>query len=82
MTGPGGVAPLAARGIAGGAAALAAYFLWRSLAWPLVHDAAGMHYIAWLIANGAAPYCEVFDQRYAIAVEGNGYRIYARRAGG
>ncbi len=42
-------------------AALAAYLAWRSLGWPLVHDAPLMHYVAWLIANGAVPYRDVFD---------------------
>lgn len=44
-----------------GFAALAATLAWRSLAWPLVHDAPILHYIAWRIADGAAPYRDVFD---------------------
>jgi hypothetical protein len=42
-------------------AALAAGLAWRSLSWPLVHDAPILHYIAWRIADGAAPYRDVFD---------------------
>ena len=38
-----------------GSALVLLYFLWRSLAWPLIHDAAIMHYIAWLISQGAVP---------------------------
>jgi hypothetical protein len=37
------------------------YFFWCSLSWPLIHDAALMHYIAWLIAHGAVPYRDTFD---------------------
>jgi len=42
-------------------AALVAYLGWRSLGWPLVHDAPLMHYVAWLISQGAVPYRDVFD---------------------
>ena len=42
-------------------AALALYLGWRSWGWPLVHDAPLMHYVAWLIAQGAVPYRDVFD---------------------
>ena len=41
--------------------ALAAYLAWRSLGWPLIHDAPLMHYIAWVIAEGGIPYRDVFD---------------------
>jgi hypothetical protein len=41
--------------------ALVAYLGWRSLGWPLIHDAPIMHYVAWLIARGATPYREAFD---------------------
>lgn len=44
-----------------GFAGLAATLAWRSLTWPLVHDAPILHYIAWRIADGAAPYRDVFD---------------------
>src|SRR5262249_14096195 len=37
------------------------YFLSQSLRWPLIHDAALMHYIAWLISEGAVPYRDSFD---------------------
>jgi len=43
------------------AVAIALYLFWRSLSWPLIHDAALMHYIAWLIAHGAVPYRDTFD---------------------
>jgi hypothetical protein len=52
---------VAARLIAAAAGGLLCYFLWRSLTWPLIHDAALMHYIAWLIAGGAVPYRDTFD---------------------
>jgi hypothetical protein len=42
-------------------AGLAAWLGWRSLGWPLIHDAPIMHYIAWLITQGAAPYRDAFD---------------------
>ena len=41
--------------------ALAAYLAWRSLGWPLIHDAPLMHYIAWVIGQGGVPYRDVFD---------------------
>jgi hypothetical protein len=41
--------------------ALALYLGWRSWGWALVHDAPLMHYVAWLIAQGAVPYRDVFD---------------------
>jgi len=33
----------------------------RSFAWPLVHDAPVMHYVAWRIGEGAVPYRDLFD---------------------
>ncbi|HWN90271.1 MAG TPA: glycosyltransferase family 39 protein, partial [Verrucomicrobiae bacterium] len=42
-------------------AGLALYLVWRSLGWPLIHDAPLMHYVAWLITQGAVPYRDVFD---------------------
>lgn len=44
-----------------GFAALAATLGWRSLGWPLVHDAPILHYIAWRIGDGAVPYRDLFD---------------------
>jgi dolichyl-phosphate-mannose-protein mannosyltransferase len=41
--------------------ALAIYLGWRSWSWPLIHDAPIMHYVAWLVAQGAVPYRDVFD---------------------
>jgi hypothetical protein len=37
---------------------------WRSRAWPLVHDAPIMHYVAWRIAGGAVPYRDLFDMNF------------------
>jgi hypothetical protein len=48
-------------GLLAGFAALVATLGWRSLAWPLVHDAPILHYIAWRIGDGAVPYRDVFD---------------------
>src|SRR5437660_573205 len=45
----------------GAFAVVVAMLAWRSRAWPLIHDAPIMHYIAWRIAGGAAPYRDVFD---------------------
>ena len=42
-------------------ALLAAYFGWRSLGWPLIHDAALFHYIGWLMGQGLVPYRDIFD---------------------
>jgi 4-amino-4-deoxy-L-arabinose transferase-like glycosyltransferase len=40
---------------------LALYLGWRSWSWPLIHDAPIMHYVAWLVSQGAVPYRDVFD---------------------
>ena len=37
---------------------------WLSRGWPLVHDAPLMHYIAWRILEGAAPYRDLFDMNF------------------
>ena len=42
-------------------AGLLAYLIWSSRGWPLIHDAALMHYIAWLIGQGGVPYRDAFD---------------------
>lgn len=42
-------------------AVLAVGLGWRSRAWPLIHDAPIMHYVAWRIAEGAVPYRDLFD---------------------
>jgi len=42
-------------------ALLLAYLIWASRAWPLIHDAPVMHYIAWLVAQGGVPYRDAFD---------------------
>src|SRR5439155_1089764 len=44
-----------------GFGAFAALLAWRSLPWPLIHDVALMHYVAWRIADGAVPYRDLFD---------------------
>ena len=54
--------------LAGGAALLttlaALRLAWLSRGWPLVHDAPLMHYIAWRILEGAAPYRDLFDMNF------------------
>ncbi|HKC06452.1 MAG TPA: hypothetical protein VKJ67_06300 [Methylomirabilota bacterium] len=47
--------------ISAASALLLAYLVWASRAWPLIHDAPLMHYIAWLIAQGGVPYRDAFD---------------------
>jgi hypothetical protein len=42
-------------------AAFTAWLLWRSLAWPLVGDAAIFHFIAGQMAMGAVPYRDIID---------------------
>ena len=44
-----------------GLAALFVLALAGSAGWPFVHDATLMHYVAWLIDQGWAPYRDVFD---------------------
>src|SRR4029453_15703076 len=46
------------------AALAAGRLLWLSRGWPLVHDAPLMHYVAWRILEGAAPYRDVFDMNF------------------
>src|SRR5207244_2526465 len=38
-----------------------ALLAWRSRGWPLIHDVALMHYVAWRIGEGAIPYRDLFD---------------------
>lgn len=61
--------------------ALLGVLVWRSLGWPLIHDAPLMHYVAWLITQGTVPYRDVFDMNLpgvylihlgALAVGGHG----------
>jgi hypothetical protein len=47
--------------ISAASALLLAYLIWGSRAWPLIHDAPLMHYVAWLIAQGGVPYRDAFD---------------------
>jgi hypothetical protein len=37
---------------------------WKSVGWPLVHDAPLMHYVAWRIGEGAVPYRDIFDMNF------------------
>ena len=60
MKRPRAVVALIVLALAGLAGALA----WRSRAWPLIHDAPLMHYIAWRIGEGAVPYRDVFDMNF------------------
>lgn len=55
------IGPWVVHGALAASAALLAYLVWRSLHWPLIHDAALMHYIAWLISTGSVPYRDTFD---------------------
>lgn len=51
--------------LAVGLVVLAAFrLLWASRGWPLVHDAPLMHYVAWQILEGAAPYRDLFDMNF------------------
>jgi hypothetical protein len=45
-------------------AVLAGRLAWGSRGWPLIHDAPLMHYIAWRIGDGAAPYRDLFDMNF------------------
>lgn len=45
-------------------AVVAVGLAWKSLGWPLVHDAPIMHYIAWRIADGSVPYRDLFDMNF------------------
>ncbi len=47
-----------------GLAAAVAGLAWLSLPWPLVHDAPILHYIAWRISEGQAPYRDLFDMNF------------------
>lgn len=47
--------------ISAASALLLAYLVWGSREWLLIHDAPLMHYVAWLIDQGAVPYRDVFD---------------------
>jgi len=50
--------------VVAGCAGWVGWIVWRSLAWPLVHDAPLMHYVAWRIGEGAVPYRDVFDMNF------------------
>jgi hypothetical protein len=51
----------ASTALAIGAALAAVGLAWWSRHWPLVQDAALLHYVGWLVAHGAVPYRDVFD---------------------
>jgi len=59
-----GVASLVAWAPVVGLGGTVVYLGWRSLAWPLIHDAPIMHYIAWRIGEGAVPYRDLFDMNF------------------
>jgi hypothetical protein len=40
------------------------YVLVRSLKWPIVHDTALLHYVAWRILSGDVPYKEIFEPNF------------------
>jgi hypothetical protein len=50
--------------LVGAMGAVALWLGWKSLGWPLIHDAPIMHYIAWRIAEGAVPYRDLFDMNF------------------
>jgi hypothetical protein len=50
--------------VGGACAGLVGWLVWRSLTWPLVHDAPLMHYVAWRISEGAVPYRDLFDMNF------------------
>jgi len=58
------VASVACLIVLGVGAMAVGWLVWRSRAWPLVHDAPLMHYVAWRIAQGAVPYRDVFDMNF------------------
>lgn len=45
-------------------AAVALWLTFRSLGWPLVHDAPLMHYVAARLLEGAVPYRDLFDMNF------------------
>ena len=47
-----------------GLSAMFFFLAWRSLHWPLIHDAPLMHYAAWRIGQGAVPYRDLFDMNF------------------
>jgi hypothetical protein len=50
--------------LVGSLAVMVAWLGWASRGWPLIHDVPLMHYIAWRIAEGAAPYRDLFDMNF------------------
>jgi hypothetical protein len=50
--------------VVGALGALVAWLGWKSLGWPLIHDAPIMHYIAWRILQGDVPYRDLFDMNF------------------
>lgn len=39
---------------------------WSSLSWPLIHDAALLHYSSWLIREGRIPYLELLEMNLPV----------------
>jgi hypothetical protein len=64
VAGPRVLAGGAAVALVAGFGGLAAWLGWKSAGWPLVHDAPIMHYVAWRISQGAAPYRDLFDMNF------------------
>jgi hypothetical protein len=59
-----GWARAAAGLLLGGLSTLILFLAWRSLGWPLIHDAPLLHYVAWRIGEGAVPYRDLFDMNF------------------
>src|SRR5512145_1868814 len=59
-----GISSVVSWAVLGGFAALVVWLGWRSRSWPLIHDAPIMHYIAWRIGEGAAPYRDLLDMNF------------------
>jgi len=38
--------------------------VYLSLDWPLINDGPLMHYVAWLMHQGAVPYRDIFDMNF------------------
>jgi hypothetical protein len=60
----GAASSVGAWAVLAGFAALVAWLGWRSRGWPLIHDAPIMHYIAWRIGQGDAPYRDLLDMNF------------------
>ena len=61
----GKLARVTAWSLVGALCVLIALMLWRSRNWPLLQDPPLMHYIAWRIDQGEAPYRDQYDMNFA-----------------